>query len=99
MVVRTAIAIALLAIMLFPLYWMVNASLQSTGQHAATPASSRPTRASPATDGLADQGQNLVTSLIIAMGTVVLTLLIATPAAYALAQFRFRWVGGPCWRS
>ena len=30
---------------------------------------------------------------MIALGTVVLTLVIATPAAYALAQFRFRWVG------
>jgi multiple sugar transport system permease protein len=30
--------------------------------------------------------------MLIAVGTVVLTLLIATPCAYALAQFRFRWI-------
>ena len=29
--VRTAIAIVLLAIMLFPVYWMLNISLQATG--------------------------------------------------------------------
>src|SRR6478736_5349593 len=90
--VRTALAIVFLAIMLFPLYWMLNISLQSTGGTLAT--SFFPTH--PSLDGyrtaLQDQGRNLVTSMIIALGTVVLTLLIATPAAYALAQFRFRWI-------
>ena len=90
--VRTAIAIVLLAIMLFPVYWMFNISIQSTGGTLAT--SFFP--ANPSLDGyrtaIHDQGQNLVTSLTIALGTVVLTLLIATPAAYALAQFRFRWI-------
>ena len=91
--VRTAIAIVLLAIMLFPLYWMVNISLQATGK--TLNATLLPDH--PSLDGyrtaIQDQGRNLVTSMIIALGTVVLTLLIATPAAYALAQFRFRWVG------
>ena len=90
--VRTAIAIVLLAIMLFPVYWMLNISLQSTGGTLAT--SFFPTH--PSLNGyrsaIHDQGKNLVTSMIIAVGTVVVTLLIATPAAYALAQFRFRWI-------
>ena len=34
--IRTAIAIVLLAIMLFPVYWMLNISLQSTGGTLAT---------------------------------------------------------------
>ena len=90
---RTAIAIVLLAIMLFPLYWMVNASLQASGN--TLNATLFPTDVS--LDGyrvaIQDQGRNLVTSLIIAAGTVIMTLAVATPAAYALAQFRFRWVG------
>src|SRR3954463_4052805 len=90
--IRTAIAIVLLAFMLFPVYWMLNISLQSTGGTLAT--SFFPT--SPSLDGyrtaIHDQGRNLVTSLTIALGTVLVTLLIATPAAYALAQFRFRWI-------
>ena len=81
-----------LAILLFPLYWMFNISLSSTG--GTLTSSFFP--AHPSLDGyrvaLADQGGNLVTSLIIALGTVVLTLLVAAPAAYALAQFRFRWI-------
>ena len=32
--IRTALAIVLLAIMLFPVYWMLNISLQSSGRHA-----------------------------------------------------------------
>jgi multiple sugar transport system permease protein len=89
---RTAIAIVLLALMLFPVYWMLNISLQSTGGTLAT--SFFPTQ--PSLDGyraaIEDQGGNLVTSLIIAVGTVVLSLVIAAPCAYALAQFRFRWI-------
>src|SRR5215218_2065135 len=90
--IRTAIAIVLLAIMLFPIYWMLNISLQATGGTLAT--SFFPTHPSLAgyQTAIHDQGRNLLTSLTIALGTVVITLLIATPAAYALAQFRFRWI-------
>lgn len=90
---RTALAIVFLAIMLFPLYWMVNFSLQASGN--TLNATLFPSNVSLAGYQVAihDQGQNLVTSLIIATGTVIMTLVIATPAAYALAQFRFQWVG------
>src|SRR4051794_21554437 len=89
---RTGIAIVLLALMLFPVYWMLNISLQGSG--GALPSSFFPSHPSLAgyTTAIHDQGGNLVTSLTIAVGTVVLTLLIATPCAYALAQFRFRWI-------
>jgi multiple sugar transport system permease protein len=39
---------------------------------------------------LSQQGRNLVTSLIVALGSVVFSLLVATPAAYALAHFKIR---------
>lgn len=88
---RTTLAIVLLAVMVFPLYWMVNASLQPSGNTLT--ASFFPTN--PTLVGyqraIAEQGQNLITSMIIATGTVVVTLVLATPAAYALAQFKFRW--------
>lgn len=91
--IRTATAILLLGIMLFPVYWMLNASLQASGN--TLNASFLPLN--PSFEGyrtaIRDQGGNLVTSLLIAFGTVVLTLAVSAPAAYALAQFRFRWVG------
>ena len=89
---RTGIAIVLLALMLFPVYWMLNISLQPTG--GTLPSSffpSQPSLAGYAT-AIDDQGRNLVTSMLLAAGTVVLSLLIAAPCAYALAQFRFRWI-------
>jgi multiple sugar transport system permease protein len=90
--IRTAIAIVLLALMLFPVYWMLNISLQPSG--TALPSSFFPSKLSLAgyTTAIHDQGRNLVTSMLIAAGTVVLSLLIAAPGAYALAQFRFRWI-------
>jgi len=86
----TAIGIVLLAVMLFPVYWMINLSFQSSGSNLAS--SPIPTEIN--LDGyraaLQDQTGNLVTSLVVSLGSVVLTLLVAVPAAYALAQFRMR---------
>lgn len=90
--VYTALGVLFLAVMLFPVYWMVNASLQPSGNTLT--ASFFPVN--PSFDGYAraisEQGANLVTSLIVSLGTVVFSLAVAAPAAYALAQFRFRWV-------
>jgi multiple sugar transport system permease protein len=88
----TVLGVIFLAIMLFPIYWMVNASLQPSGNTLTAdffpwnPSFAGYERA------IADQGTNLITSLVISLGAVVFSLAIAAPAAYALAQFRFRWI-------
>jgi multiple sugar transport system permease protein len=43
--------------------------------------------------GLQEQGGHLMTSLVVSAGSVVFCLLLATPAAYALAHFRVRGAG------
>lgn len=88
----TILGFLFLAFMLFPIYWMVNASLQPSGNTLS--ADFFPWNPSFAgyEKAIADQGKNLLTSLVIALGTVVVTLVIAAPAAYALAQFKFRWI-------
>ncbi|PWH07174.1 ABC transporter permease [Brachybacterium endophyticum] len=89
-IVHTGIGIVLVAIMLFPVYWMVNASLAPQGNSLNTgwlplhPDTSGYARA------FADQGKNLLTSLVVAVGAAILSLVIAAPCAYALAQFRIR---------
>ncbi|MCU1419481.1 MAG: carbohydrate transporter permease [Mycetocola sp.] len=88
----TALGIVFLAIMLFPVYWMINASLQPSGNTLTADIFPFNPSFAGYEKAIADQGQNLVTSLIISLGTVVLSLGIAAPAAYALAQFRFRWI-------
>ncbi|NEA57444.1 carbohydrate ABC transporter permease [Streptomyces sp. SID13666] len=76
--------------MLFPVYWMVNASLQPAGnplQGGWFPF--HPDFSGYAT-ALRDQGDSLVTSLVVSLGSVALSLGLAAPAAYALAQLPVR---------
>jgi multiple sugar transport system permease protein len=86
----TVLGVVFLAVMIFPVYWMVNSSLQANAGAATT--AWFPLQ--PTIDGyvtaIKQQGGNLVTSTIIALSTVVLTIAIATPAAYGLARFRMR---------
>lgn len=88
----TTLGIIFLAIMLFPVYWMINASLQPSGNTLTADIFPFNPSFAGYEKAIADQGQNLVTSLLISLGTVVLSLAVAAPAAYALAQFRFRWI-------
>lgn len=88
----TVLGILFLGIMLFPIYWMINASLQPSGNTLTAGLFPFAPDFTGYETALRDQGRNLVTSLIISAGSVVLSLAIAAPAAYALAQFRYRWV-------
>ncbi|MCK7621854.1 carbohydrate ABC transporter permease [Streptomyces sp. RS10V-4] len=86
----TVVGIVLLALMLFPVYWMVNASLQPAGNTLQGGWFPFPPDRSGYVTALRDQGRNLVTSLVVALGSVALSLGLAAPAAYALARFRLR---------
>ncbi|GAA2328238.1 MULTISPECIES: carbohydrate ABC transporter permease [Streptomyces] len=83
---NTVIALVILVILLFPLYWMLNIALQPGESLASThwlptsPGWSNFERA------LESQGGSLVTSLVVALGAVVVCLAMAAPAAYGLAQ-------------
>jgi len=84
--ISTALAILILIVLLFPVYWMVNTSLQPNG--ATVTAQWFPF--DPSFHGyevaLAEQAGNILTSVLVASGSVVLTLFVAAPAAYAIAQ-------------
>jgi multiple sugar transport system permease protein len=86
--VHTGIGIVLVAIMLFPVYWMVNASLAPQGNSLNTGLLPLHPDVGGYARAFADQGQNLLTSLVVAVGAAILSLVIAAPCAYALAQFR-----------
>ncbi len=88
--IHTVLGIGILAFLLFPLYWMINASFQPSGALLRPHPSFLP---SPVTlDGyvatLSTQGGNLRSSIIISLGTVLITLVLSTPAAYALAKLK-----------
>jgi multiple sugar transport system permease protein len=90
---HTAIGVVILAVFLFPVYWMLNVSLQHGGGAVATPWVPIHLTLDGYNKALHDQGAHLLTSLVISLGSVLLSLLIAAPAAYALAQLRVRGAG------
>jgi multiple sugar transport system permease protein len=89
----TAIGIGILAVFLFPVYWMINVSLQPSGSAVGTPWIPTDISLNGYASALRDQGRHVATSLLIASGSVGFSLLLAAPAAYALARFRIRWAG------
>ncbi|GAA3590814.1 carbohydrate ABC transporter permease [Nonomuraea rosea] len=86
----TVLGVVFLAVMIFPVYWMLNSSLQAGSGAASIDLLPFDLTFAGYGQALEEQGQNFVTSLIVALGTVVLTLIIATPAAYGLSRFRTR---------
>lgn len=92
---RTAAGALILCVYLLPVYWMVATSLKTRGDVLAVPPDLVPdpvvvtayVEAVLHNPGL---HRALLNSAVIASGTVLLTLLLACPAAYALARLRLR---------
>ncbi|TXK19995.1 carbohydrate ABC transporter permease [Homoserinibacter sp. GY 40078] len=78
--------------MLFPLYWMINVSLTQPDRLRKDPPDLFPVN--PTFEGytrvVQDQLPYLFTSFVVGLGTVVITLALAAPAAFALAKLRPR---------
>lgn len=89
---KTVAGILIVAVLLFPLYWMINASLQPSGALLKPDPAWFPVGGT--LDGyrkaLSTQGPNLLSSLVVALGTVAVSLTLALPAAYALARLKVR---------
>jgi len=84
--------VVLTGIMLFPVYWMINVSLTPQSDMRKSPPDLFPL--TPTFEGyervLSDQLPFLGTSFVVGVGTVILTLALSAPAAYALAKLRPR---------
>jgi trehalose/maltose transport system permease protein len=78
---------------LFPFYWAVKTSLTPAGELARTALDWFPDR--PVLSNYLEVfriqpfGRNLLNSLMVAVGTVLVSLLLSAPAAYAFGKFRF----------
>lgn len=88
--VRTVLGVLILVVMLFPLYWMLNASFETNAQIARPTPEWFPIHGTFAgyRDALSQEGGHLLTSVVVAAGVTVLTLLLAAPAAYGIARLR-----------
>ncbi|MEU9918883.1 carbohydrate ABC transporter permease [Streptomyces sp. NPDC051001] len=92
---KTTIGVLLTAIMLFPVYWMINVSFTRDQDMRKSPPDLFPTHGTLAgyRTVLDEQLPYLGTSLVIGLGTVVLTVALSAPAGYALAKLRPRGGG------
>ncbi|CAN5555587.1 carbohydrate ABC transporter permease [soil metagenome] len=96
--IRTAIGVAIVMIYLFPVYWMVATSLKSPADIFASPPKfiPWPPDFSAYREAVIDNSvvhRAMLSSIIISLGVMVMTLALATPAAYALARFKLRGSG------
>jgi multiple sugar transport system permease protein len=89
---KTAAGVVLTALMLFPLYWMINVSLTKDTDMRHDPPYLIPVHGT--LEGyravIDQQLPYLGSSLLIGAGTVLLTVVLAAPAGYALAKLRPR---------
>ncbi|TDC83818.1 carbohydrate ABC transporter permease [Micromonospora sp. KC606] len=93
--VKTAVGVVLTAIMLFPVYWMINVSFTRDADMRDDPPHLFPM------DGTLEgyravidqQLPYLGTSMFVGLGTVLLTVVLSAPAGYALAKLRPRGGG------
>jgi multiple sugar transport system permease protein len=92
---KTVVGVLLTGIMLFPVYWMVNVSFTRDQDMRKSPPDLFPTHGTMVgyRTVLDEQLPYLGTSLVVALGTVVLTVALAAPAGYALAKLRPRGGG------
>jgi multiple sugar transport system permease protein len=93
--IKTSIGLVLTAIMLFPVYWMINVSFTRDTDMRHDPPYLFPVHGT--LEGyravLDQQGPYLGTSLLVGLGTVALTLVLSAPAGYSLAKLRPRGGG------
>jgi multiple sugar transport system permease protein len=92
---KTVVGVALTLVMLFPVYWMINVSLTPTSLMRKSPPDLFPVHATfEGYQAVLDQQlPYLGTSLLVGIGTVILTVAISAPAAYSLAKLRPRGRG------
>lgn len=86
----------LVAIYLFPVYWMAATSLKAQRDIFAIPPKivPWPPDVTPYREAVLDNPdvvQGVINSTIIAIGTTIVTLLLAAPAGYGLARLRLRF--------
>ncbi|MDF2563481.1 MAG: carbohydrate transporter permease [Microbacterium sp.] len=89
---RSLVGAIIVALLLYPVYWLVNASLQPGASAASITAFPLAPSLGAYGQALDDQFSNIATSLVVAVGTAILSVAIAAPAAFGLSRLRSRFV-------
>lgn len=94
--VLLAVALALAAVYLFPLYWMYITSLKSGSEIFANPPTFWPKNPDPSVYSTVWERRSmpgyLWNSFVIAAGVTGITVLFGTGCAYVLARYRNGWI-------
>lgn len=94
MIVFWIVVVIILFYVLFPFYWAIKTSLTSPATLSRTALDWFPS--SPSFQNYVDVfsgqpfGRNLLNSFVVAVGTVIVSLLLASLSSYALGKFRFK---------
>ena len=87
---KTLIGIILTLIMLFPVYWMINISFTQRRSIRSGDLCPKDFTLDNYASALSSQLPYLGTSLLVAIGCVILTLAIALPSSYAIVFLEFK---------
>ena len=93
---RLVSVVVFAAVTIAPLYWLVNLSTHTNGQIVSSPPAFLPTigRFGPLQEaGTAPLDVWLFNSIVVALGTSLLSVAIAVFAGFGLSRFRFRGAG------
>lgn len=93
---KAAVGLLIVIVYLFPVFWMISTSLKLPGDVFSIPPKIFPSPVAfdSYVESVIDSPpviRALFNSLVIASGTLVLTLVLGTPAAFALARLRLRF--------
>ena len=91
---RSVVGVVVVAVLLFPVYWMVNTSLQGSENLLNTAWLPLHVDLSGYREAIDSQLSHLGTSLVIAAGAVVVCLAVSAPAAYGLSRTTLTLPGG-----
>ncbi len=101
-IIADGLMVAYFLFALFPIFWMVLMSLKSTDQLFTTQFVFKPTlenyhailfgdpRAAAGVVAKQEFPRNFMNSVIISSGSVIVSLIVGVPAAYALARYNFK---------
>lgn len=94
-ILLSGISVVLLCVLLFPLYWVFITSLKTETEIFSIPPSFYPhilntaSYAAQMVSGDFNMFQSFANSLIIALGAMLIAVVLAVPASYSIARYRF----------
>lgn len=98
-VALSVLAVVILCVLLFPVFWIVVTSLKTEQEIFRIPPTIIPEQlnlnsyAAQVENGDFNMFHSFFNSFIISMGAMVIAVVLAVPASYGIAKYKFKWRG------